>query len=207
MLRKKSWVMSTIMAVILLSTASYASSGLMVKSERTITPKQDQAVIVFMRPRLSIGKEIWTGEFIDSGSVFDVSGNSTKLVGIIKTNTKISFDVAPGEYTFMVIGESADFMKAIVTVGKIYYVRIAPRTGLWKARFSFQPLRQSDLASTNFIKWDSITNLVESTPAAEVWAKRNAPDIESKRADYWPSWSEKPLEQREKQTLKSEDGR
>ena len=142
-----------------------------------------------------------------SASAFDVTGSDTKFIGIISSGTKVSYDLTPGEHTLMVVGESADFMKATVLAGKTYYALVTPRMGAMKARFSFDPVRQSQLAGKEFSKWDSSCDLVENTPESLAWAEKNAGSIGGKRARYWPAWSEKPQDQRDAQTLKEEDGR
>lgn len=200
MFRKISYAAIFIMTFILMGAVTYAGYGYMAKSDRSIMSAPDRAVLVFMR-RYSFGPS-------NASSVFDVSENETKLVGILYNNeTKIMYDVAPGEHTFMVIGESADFLKATVLAGKIYYLLVQPRVGFWKDRYSFRPLRQSDLASPDFSDWDQHTVLVENTPQSEEWARKNSPDIERKRARYWPTWNALSLELRESMTLKPEDGR
>jgi hypothetical protein len=193
-------------AVLLLGLTAYASN-LMVKVDRPLTPKPDQALIIFMRLPASFGKAFLFDDYGQSVSLHDVSGNDTKLLGIVKGGTKVSYDVVPGEYTFMVVGEAADFMKATVAAGKIYYVLVTPRVGFWQARYSLRPLRQSDFVNPDFPKWESSTYLVDNTPESEEWAKKHATDIEKKRARYWPEWSAKTLEERDPQTLKLEDGR
>ncbi len=200
MFRKISYAAIFMMTFILMGAVTYAGYGYMAKSDRSIMSAPDRAVLVFMR-RYSFGSS-------NASSVFDVSENETKLVGILYNNeTKIMYDVAPGEHTFMVVGESADFLKATVLAGKVYYLLVEPRVGFWKDRYSFRPLRQSDLASPDFYDWDQHSVLVENTLRSEEWARKNSPDIERKRARYWPTWNALSLELRESMTLKPEDGR
>jgi hypothetical protein len=199
MIRKLFRVTVILMLVLLLGATTYAGSSMMAKSNRTLAPQPDQALIVFLRSSF-VGRTI-------SASVFDVSGEETKFIGVIKNGTKIAYDLTPGEHTFMVVSEAADFMKTTVVAGKTYYALITPRTGTWKARFSFRPLRQSDLATQDFGKWDSRTELVENTPESEAWAVKHAADIDNKRAKYWAVWSGKSFERQEAQTLNPEDGR
>jgi hypothetical protein len=199
MIRKCFRVIVIMMLVMLLGVTAYASSGMMAKSDRALVPKPDQALIVFLRSTF-VGNAI-------SASIFDVSGEETEFIGIVKNGTKIAYDLIPGEHTFMVVSEAADFMKATVVAGKTYYALISPRTGAWKARFSFRPLRQGDLATQKFDKWDSRTKLVDNTPESEAWAAKHAVDINNKRAKYWTVWSGKSLERQEVQTLNPEDGR
>jgi len=93
--------------------------------------------IVFMRPH-AYGGAI-------QASVFDVTGRGdAKFIGIITMHTQISYPVRPGRYTFMVVGESADFMEAEIVSGKSYYALVIARPGAWKARFSFVPVRQNE---------------------------------------------------------------
>jgi hypothetical protein len=199
MFRKVFLVMCILALMMLLGATTYASNGMMIKSERTIAPQPEQALLVLLRSTLA-GCAI-------SASVFDVTGEETKFIGIIRNGTKLIYDLTPGEHTLMVISESADFMKVTVEAGKTYYALVTPRMGAMKARFSFKPLRQTDLASSNFAKWDEKTELVENTSESEAWAVKNAPDINRKREKYWPAWTAKPLAEQEEQTLKVEDGR
>lgn len=183
----------------LIGVSAYAGSDLMVKMDRTIAPKPDQALIIFMR-KASIGAAI-------SSSIFDVTTNETKLIGVFKNKVKCCYDVAPGEHLFMVVGESADFLKATVKAGKTYYVRVTPRMGFNKARFSLKPFRQSELGGDDFVQMDSGTELKEITPAGEEWARKNAPDIEQKRIRYWEAWGKLSPELQDSMTLYAEDGR
>lgn len=188
-----------VLGAIMLLGVTVCAASLMAKVDRPVTPKPDQALVVFMRSTF-VGSAI-------SASLFDVTGDDNKFIGIMYNGTKVGYDVDPGEYMFMVVGESADFMKATVSAGKTYYALVTPRVGAMKARFSFKPLHQSDLASADFSKWDSKTNLVENTPKSEEWAQKNAPDIAKKRERYLPEWSGKSAEEQDAQTLKDEDGR
>lgn len=192
--------------IILLGATGHAFLMLMARSDRALTPQPDQALIVFMRPKPSFGRALWSDDSGQLISIHDVTTSETKFIGILERSTKIGYDVAPGEYTFMVASEAADFMKATVSAGKTYYAILLPRTGFMKARFSFQPLRRSDLAGEEFSQWNSGTFLVKNTPKSEDWAKKEAEKIEEKQMKYWPDWVALPLETRNTMTLNSEDG-
>ncbi len=200
MFRRFSHAIICTVIFVLMGAVTYAGYGYMKKSERSITPIPDQAVLVFIR-NYSFGSS-------NAASVFDVSEKETKFIGILYNNeTKIVYDVAPGEHAFMVVGESADFLKATVLAGKIYYSLVQARIGMWKDRFSFRPLRQSDLASHQFADWDQHSILVDNTPESEEWAKRNSSDIDGKRSRYWAAWNALSPELQESMTLNPEDGR
>lgn len=161
--------------------------------------RQGESMVVFMRPS-AMGMAV-------AASVFDVSGPDTKFVGIVNYGTKVAYPLTPGEYTFMVVGESADFMRAKVLAGRTYHVLVTPRPGVWKARFSFRPVRPHELDGGDFAGWMSATHFVENSDQTRQWAVQNSPDITSKRAEYWPQWMSKPEEQRASQTLNAEDGK
>ena len=169
----------------------------MVKSESAPVIKQDEAMMVFMRPSDFGGSAI-------AALVLDVTGPEAKFIGMVNKGTKVAYPVKPGEYIFMVVSEAADFMQATVVPGKTCYAMVTPRIGLWKARFSFTPVRQGD---AEFADVDSGTQFVEHGPRTLEWAERNSRDINAKRLRYWPDWTSKPADERAAQTLNAEDCR
>jgi hypothetical protein len=171
----------------------------MMKAEQEPVIKQGESMVVFMRSSL-FGGAI-------AASVFDVSGSETKFIGVINNGTKIAYPVKPGKHTFMVVSEAADFMEATVASGRTYYAMVTPRMGMWKARFSFRPVRQNELGGSEFDGWNKGTHFVVNSPETLNWFQQNAADVTSKRTQYWPEWSNKPPADRGTQTLNEEDGR
>jgi hypothetical protein len=158
-----------------------------------------EALVVFMRASNFGG--------LVASSVFDVTTAETKFIGIVYPGNKFAHAVPAGEHTFMVVGESADFMRATLVAGRTYHALVTPRVGVWKARFSFRPVRQAELDGAEFAGWDSATHFVSNSPASLNWAMQNAADVNSKRAQYWPEWLSKPPHQQLSQTLNAEDGK
>lgn len=189
----------TFLFVMALVLAGCAGPGTMQKADTAPAAKPDQALIVFMRSTF-VGSAI-------SASVFDVSAKETKFVGLVNNGTKIGYFVPPGQHTFMVVSEAADFMQANVVAGKTYYALVTPRMGMWKARFSFKPVRGTELGGADFAGWDSGTQFVVNSPESTSWAAQNGIDIAQKRAAYWPEWNTKSEEARAEQTLNPSDGR
>jgi hypothetical protein len=159
-------------------------------------PVGNEVLVVFMRPS--------TFGFAISSSVFDIRENSDEFVGIIPAKKKVVYKTTPGEHMFMVIGESADFMKASLQAGKTYYALVTPRMGVWKARFSLQPVSKEQLHSDELKDWIGSCEIVENTEASFQWAKDNAPSIQSKKVEYLKKWDAKPEE--EKPLLNPDDG-
>ena len=164
--------------------------------ESSYTPGGGRSLVIFMRP---------SGfAFAIQSSVFDITTGENKLVGIVSAKKKVAYQTDPGEHMFMVIGESADFMKADLQAGKTYYALVTPRMGAWKARFSLKPVHKDDLASGKAKKWESSCKPVQNTDASYDWARKNAPSIQSKKETFIKKWDEKP--DSGKPMLNAEDG-
>jgi len=161
-------------------------------------PDPGKALIVFMRPS-------GMAYAIDTGVIENLP-NKNKMVGIVSAKKKVAYSVNPGEHLFMVVGEAADFLDAHIDGGKTYYVVVAARAGVWKARFSLIPVRHNDLASRKLAGWKNGTRYVENTERSLQWEKDNHADIESKRIKYYKKWMRKSEAAREKATLFAEDG-
>ena len=117
---------------------------------------------------------------------------------------------SPGEHMFMVVGESADFLKANVSEGKTYYTVVTPRMGFWKARFSMHPVRNDDTAkfkydSKDFKEMLADSKFVKSGLKAEQWAVKNGNSISSKMNEYLPEWKQKSLDKQQAATIEVMD--
>ena len=164
--------------------------------ELSYEPTESEALIVFMRPS-AFGGAV-------QSSVFDVTTGENILVGIVSSKAKVAHKSAPGQHTFMVVGESADFMGAELEAGKKYYALVTPRVGVWKARFSLKPIHKGELESEKFMEWFNSCSFVENTNGSYQWARDNADSIQSKRETYFNKWMSKP--EMDRPMLYKEDG-
>ena len=162
-----------------------------------IIPEQGKSVVIFMRPE-SLGYQI-------QSSVFEIKGKLPALVGIIAAETKLAYRLDPGPHLFMVVGESADFMTADLAPNKIYYALVEPRMGVWKARFSFDPVHEEKVTTSDLTDWLEDCRWVEKTAESLDWAQENMPSIQAKLDKYYPVWLQK--EQSKKQHLFPIDGK
>lgn len=157
-------------------------------------------MIVFMRAAFIIGDG-------HDAVIFDTSTETTELVSVVEKNSKFAHYTTPGKHIFMVASEAADFMEATLSPGKTYYVLVTPRPGIMETRFSFRPLRQSDLAGSDFEEWNDKSKYVELPPEAREWAAASVSEIRERREKWWPQWQSKPEHQRASQTLNPDDSR
>ena len=113
-----------------------------VEKSVAMKPEPGKALVVFMRPS-GLG-------FAVQSSVFDVKDNQPSLVGIVAAKAKVAYQAPPGVHLFMVIGESADYMEAELLPDLTYYAQVSPRMGMWKARFSVEPVKPATLDTATF---------------------------------------------------------
>lgn len=184
--------------------AGCASNPMQISSSQNVEKaKPDESQVVFLRSSF-VGSAI-------NASLYDVTDEQTKYLGIISNGTKIAYRTAPGKHTFMVVSEAADFMEADLLPGKTYYSIVTPRMGAWKARFSMWPIRND--ASTRyhtemaeFNKWVSSTKLVTNSEKSKTWYENNKDSVKSKQLEYWPVWQKKSSEDLAERTLNPQDG-
>ena len=192
--------------LIILTTVLFTGCASVMKEapvQEISTPDQSEAQVIFMRSSF-LGSAV-------SASLYEVVDDEIKFIGVINNDTKIAYDTAPGEHVFMVVSEAADFMEAELVPGKNYFSIVTPRMGAWVARFSLWPIKVDTEAEYNtslaeFEKWKENTTLVERTPEADAWYKKNAAGIRAKYEKYWPAWQKKSQADIAERTLIPEDG-
>ena len=188
--------MIALLSVLLLGACAGSSTYMrdVAPEKANYTSQKDKALLVFMRP---------SGfAFAIQSSVFQIIDGNPSFLGILSAKTKIARHVNPGKTRFMVIGESADFMDATLEAGKIYYSLVTPRMGLWKARFSLQPVHGADVQTEEFASWYQDTRWVENLETASSWADSHMANIRGKMIENLPKWRQKA----DKPTLALGDG-
>ena len=188
-------ILHTILLVILGSICSHSYAD-----DQT---NLDESTIVFMRSSF-VGKMI-------KSSIYEVTNEETIFIGIIKNKKKINYKTTAGKHTFMVVGESADFMEAEIIGGKTYYSMITPRMGAWKARFSMIPIRNDgttdfNTSSDKYKKWVKKTKESSIDKKSIMWFEKHKDKIEKKRVKYWTKWLKKSAEDKAARTLNPDDG-
>ena len=192
------------LALSLLILSGCASSPMTFAPDQTLpSVRSDESQVVFMRAS-SFGGAI-------NASLFEVTESETKYLGISAVGTKIAMKTNPGEHLFMVVSESADFMKAILEGGKTYYAMVVPRMGVWKARFSLWPISANPEAKYKnsggqFQNWVDGTKLLAQSQKSLDWYEANKASVEKKKVRNLPVWNQKTPEALDLRTLKPEDG-
>ncbi|HID82492.1 MAG TPA: hypothetical protein EYH06_04890 [Chromatiales bacterium] len=191
MFNKVITVLTLLMVAILSGCVTSSHMTAVDSTPDKLKPQPGKSLLVFLRPS-SYG-----------GSIQSTLYDGDEYIGTISAKTKVAYQANPGQHTFMIVGESADFMQATLDEGKTYYTVIAPRMGVWKARFSLRP-QNGQIPAEDIKKWMDATRLVEIGPEGKAWATENAASVMQKKNKYWPKWQSKPAAS--KQTLHSSSG-
>lgn len=197
------FIRSVLLLVAVLATGCASNPMTVSDSQELDSVKEGQAQVIFMRSSF-VGSAI-------NASLYDVTDDEMKFIGIMANGTKVAYDTEPGERVFMVVSEAADFMEADLAPGKNYFSIVTPRMGAWKARFSMWPIKADTAARYNtsmpeFDKWQKGTTLVNNTNKARQWYLKNAYSIDKKYEKYWQAWQKKSDEDIAERSLTPEDG-
>lgn len=160
--------------------------------EQTTGPEAGKALIHFMRPT-SFG-----------GAIQSTLHNGDEYIGTISANTRMCYQADPGNHMFMIVGESADFLRAQLLPDKTYYINVAPRMGVWTARFSLRPMN-GQVPQQQIDEWVNRTQEVVVNEKGERWAEKNQQRVQELKNKYLPRWQQKA--ERDKQTLHPESGK
>lgn len=185
--------------IVVMAVFSGCASNLMKpvqKDAAAYKPGANEATIIFLRDSL-FGSAF-------QATVFDVTGEETKFIGIVSHKFKVAYKTTPGKHMFMVVGENGDFMSADLEGGKTYFAMVIPRPGFFKTRFSLNPVHKDEYHE-NFASHREDTHFVENTPESLAWYEKNADNIRAKREKDLPRWHKKA--ERDKIGLLPEDGK
>jgi hypothetical protein len=111
-----------------------SSSPYMTRSsaDELLAASPGAATVVFLRPS-SLASAITT-------TVLDTQG---RFLGEVVQKSYFAVKVPAGEHVFLSWAENTAALRANVTAGKTYYVRVAPRLGAWSARMQLLAVKRA----------------------------------------------------------------
>jgi hypothetical protein len=142
-------------------------------------PEDGKAHVVFLRST-SFGGAV-------QAPVIEAEDGQLIFVAVVSANTKVLHETTPGEHTYVVGGEDSNLLKADFEAGKVYYVKVEPHFGLWKARFTLDPVTAQQAVSPEFKKDFDRCKWYENGPDTQKWFQDN---IQSLRSKYEQSLKE-----------------
>jgi hypothetical protein len=196
----------------LLVCAALAAAPVYANSNKLMQPaaQQQQPALEAGKAMLVIMRPSFYGGAI-AASVYDITGDQTRLIGVLGPKDKIAYQVDAGAHRFMVVAENADFMEATLDAGKTYFAVVRARPGVWKARFSLLPIHatsadQYNLQDAEFKEWNDKSEWVERTERADAWFAEHGTNIEEKKHDYLQKWDRMEASDKAELILHAEDG-
>jgi hypothetical protein len=190
----------------------------MVKSARTeFVPEAGKALVIFVRASIVVGA--YSAPIIDlDAKVPEPKPGQPevedRMVGILSGYSKVAYQAAPGEHTFMSVaagGGPGLLAKATLQEGKTYYVLVRPNWG-FSPSFTLQPLRNDPKAefrldSPELAGWLKSTDFYEPTPVAEAWLNGNRPSVQGKKSEALAKWKSLPDAEKMQYTLLETDSK
>jgi hypothetical protein len=146
---------------------------------RTAQPPPGQSIMIFVR-----ADEDRAGT---QATIYEIEDDGDHFVGVSSGSTRLQWAMYPGTHLFMVLGESADFLKATVAPDRTYYMQVMPRFGWFKARFSFRAVRREELGSPAWEAWQKL-ELVRCGQDCAHWVQNNVSSIQRHKNEdlqYW----------------------
>lgn len=150
----------------------------------SVQPDDSHALVYFIRPKKA--------GYNAHAAVYD----DHAFIGFVPYSTKLPYVTTPGEHLFMVVSESADFLKADLEAGKTYYIQVVPRLGAWRARFSLAPITKKTLSTAQSREWIEQATEITNKSDADLWAEKNSGSVDNKREAYLAKWLSKSEEDR-----------
>jgi len=147
-----------------------------------------------------------------AGKVWNATAGELVLLGAPEDGEGLVQDLIPGEYMFMVSGENADFMPAILEPDKTYYALIQTRYGVATARFGLWPIRNGTEGDYPYVseQVQGWLNEIEFVSPHEkylhFWGGGTVPKPVEMYEKYLASWQEKSPEEKHRRTLLPSDG-
>ncbi len=145
-----------------------------------VTVGANESAVVFLRST-TIGGAI-QAPVVEGGGVLNSDSTSIHFVAIVSAGAKVFHKTTPGKHFYVVGGESSEMLEATLTGGKTYYVRLSPRIGFVKARFVFEPIPQSEVATAGFKKDFDWCDWYANSPSSTQWFNDNLPSLQEKYA-------------------------
>jgi hypothetical protein len=112
------------------------------------------AVVVFLRPH-SLAK----------GLLFSVIDGQGRFLGDAQAGGRFAVTLPPGEHLFVTWKENDGPMRATLAPGRVYYVLVNPRWGVWKARVDLLAIAPRTEYWKDLKEWMSETEAFEADPA------------------------------------------
>jgi hypothetical protein len=138
-------------------------------------PSPDETHVVFLRATNF-------GGVVQAPVVEEVNGKLA-FVAVVSARMKVLHKTTPGQHAYVVGGESSAMLEADLDGGKTYYIKVTPHFGIWKARFTLDPVTEQEAAAPEFKNDFDQCRWYENGPETQAWFTENLSSLQDKYAD------------------------
>ena len=175
-----------------------ATSELMqpVMPPRPVEPRDDAAIVVFLRPSGYARTDKFT--------IFDEQG---RYVGDSLPTSQFAIVMPPGNHVFIAGGENTAVLKAELGPGRTYYVEVAPRLGFTKPRVHLLAIGRHSQSFEHLRDWMAEAKQYAplSGPGQAAWSLRKG-EVAAMLLEANQNWAKFDTEERQHRTLGIDDG-
>lgn len=162
----------------------------------TYTPAQGMATLVFAR-HTTFGASV----------NFVAVDQNKRFVAAVRGKAHAITQLPPGQYTFYVIAETTDPIRATIEAGRTYVIETRVRPGVWKAQATAESVRRNTPRFAEAAGWIKASSpIVPDGTDGQVWVDEHAEDIAQRIAKVDAVFPTKDAEWQAAHTLSAEDG-
>ncbi|HEX5659362.1 MAG TPA: hypothetical protein VFX59_19340 [Polyangiales bacterium] len=130
-----------------------------------------------------------------------------KFVASVRGKAHAIASLPPGEYTFYLIAETTDPIRATIEAGRTYVIETRVRPGFWKAQATAEAVRRNTPRFAEAAAWIKESKpLVPDGNGGQQWVDAHADNIAQRISKVDAVWSSKDAEWQAQHTLATDDG-
>jgi hypothetical protein len=135
-------------------------------------------------------------------AILDQSGN---FLGESVAKSNFAIRVPAGRFFFVArSSENTDLVQANVEAGRLYFVRVFPRFGVFLARVGLDPIKPSESDWVKLPRWMAKSN--QLVPLVGTTRSASAQEPESRSPSIEGAWSSLSASEQAERTIESADG-
>ncbi len=172
------------------------AQGMRAESAPVYAPQSGAATVVFARPS-NFGGAI----------NFVAVDQNRKFVAAMKGKAHTVTMLPPGAYTFYIIAENTDAIRANLEAGRTYVIEARVRMGFWKAQVTAESVRRNTPRFAEAPGWIKGTRaLVPDGSNGQQWVDAHGDNIGKRITQIDAAWNQKDAVWQGQHTLAAEDG-
>jgi hypothetical protein len=130
-----------------------------------------------------------------------------RFVAAVRGKAHSITSLPPGEYTFYLLAETTDPIRATLEAGRTYVIETRVRPGFWKAQATAEAVRRNTPRFAEAAEWIKASKpTVPEGNGGQEWVDDHADNISQRITKVDGVWSSKDPEWQAQHTLSAEDG-